>query len=632
MNNNVISEINNTTTSEEIAIYLATSLQTTYTKQGKEYEIKGQGGLYVNDDRNISKPADGKTAGNFGILGAFIFAETGKWRSNGKEFKDILQKTANYVGYTLPTNGNRPQKNKPAQRPINYNHPSEIYSYTDETGKELYQNCRYEGPKTFRQRQKNSQGEWNYTTKGLRKVPFHFKNLITEPEIHDTEGEKDVLSLELLGVKAVSFNIIPVDERKEFSEYCKSKPAFVYEDNDKEGRVKAQERARFFWKSGCSLVKIIQFDEMPEKSDVSDWIQQEPIQHDIFELYARIQKTPEFSPLEDITIKLFHVPNPRKTIIRIDSQIILPEGNIAGLTAPIGRGKSHFIEILAALSIDNECEPDSKIEIDLKEHEKCILIDTERTKDDCYYAMQRIWRRIEQNQQLLTSDKQEFRQLKVVSVRGIERIGRQERLLETMETPGLKLLLIDGALDFISNPNDIAQSSDFADWLFTKASQLNIAIFYTYHGNRNDSTGKGKGWLGAELQRLSTAFLKLDRHEHLPEVRVITTDFENAKVRHGRDTGINIAMTWEDELSAFRCIPFENGASSKPTTQELFYWCFVKSEKSSLLKSEIVSLYMEISKYAQKTAYRHIEKAVGDCLEINGSDGIARYVYSGNCQ
>lgn len=631
--NNHIDQINARFTPEQIAGFLAESRNETYkVNEGNPKEkYRLSGGLVISQDGDFydfSSQIGGK-----GFFQAFCYAKTGKVY-NKPEFKDLLKQAADFAGVELPSNGHgraapNPQKKEHKEHVIDYNRPAAVYSYTDENRNELFQNCRYETDKhgkpltekTFRQRHKDKNGTWDYSIKGIRKVPFHLQTLIQEPEIHDTEGEKDALTLESLGLPAVSTKALTDEEFQEFAAHCHGKEAFIYEDNDPPGREQAQKRARRYWKAGCREVRIIRFTDMPEKSDVTDWIQ---AGQDLDELYERIQGTPCFSPLEDITVNLFDEPSPRRNILTIDGQNILPAGNIAGLTAPIGKGKSHFMEILASLAIDPDCEPESKVEICLEEHETCILVDTERTKDDCIYALKRIWKRTRQNPNLLTSDNRGFRQLKLLTLRGLKRIERETRLLEAMETPGLKLLLLDGALDFVSNPNDIDQSSEFADLLFTQASRLDIAVFYTYHGNRNDSTGKGKGWLGAELQRLSTAFLKLEPHKNAPEIRIITTDFDNGKVRHGRDHGINIAMTWNEDLNAFRCVPCP--ADNKPSQEELFQWCFAKKQKETLSRPELVETYMNFDRCSQKTAYNRIKAAVeNEILSETDMNGVKVY-------
>ena len=47
-----------------------------------------------------------------------------------------------------------------------------IYDYRDEGGDVLFQVVRYRNPKTFRQRRKDEQGEWVWSLKDLRRVPY----------------------------------------------------------------------------------------------------------------------------------------------------------------------------------------------------------------------------------------------------------------------------------------------------------------------------------------------------------------------------------------------------------------------------------------------------------------------------
>jgi len=87
------------------------------------------------------------------------------------------------------------QKPEKSEKPvsIDFEHPTKIYSYTDETGKELYQNCRYETDKlgnrlekkTFRQRHSIG-GAWAYSLNGCRRVPYNFHKLIVSLSVRIT--------------------------------------------------------------------------------------------------------------------------------------------------------------------------------------------------------------------------------------------------------------------------------------------------------------------------------------------------------------------------------------------------------------------------------------------------------------
>src|SRR5262249_52399322 len=73
------------------------------------------------------------------------------------------------------------------------------YDYTDETGKLLFQVCRYD-PKDFRQRRPNGQGGWLSSVKGVRRVLYHLPQLAGQSRAFFVEGEKDADNLAALGL------------------------------------------------------------------------------------------------------------------------------------------------------------------------------------------------------------------------------------------------------------------------------------------------------------------------------------------------------------------------------------------------------------------------------------------------
>lgn len=67
------------------------------------------------------------------------------------------------------------------------------YNYRNETGELLFQVVRYE-PKDFRQRRPNGNSGWDWSTKGVRQVPYRLPELLERPEgcpVYISEGEKD---------------------------------------------------------------------------------------------------------------------------------------------------------------------------------------------------------------------------------------------------------------------------------------------------------------------------------------------------------------------------------------------------------------------------------------------------------
>lgn len=511
---------------------------------------------------------------------------------------------------------------------IDFEKPTKIYSYTDENGQELYQNCRYEydksgrklEKKTFRQRKR--QGDrWIYSLNGIRRVPYNFQALLVETSvIYDCEGEKDACTLIDMGLTATS----TIKEAfGELPKYCPGKIICICEDNDKPGREKAKEKAEAYWAAGA-IVKIMSFRDMPEKSDVTDWIQTDPESHDIFALQTRLLELPEYSPLDPLRVTFAHEKRAQTTILEIDGRRALPIGSIGGLTAGIGRGKSHFLQIIAAEAIAPGCEPESRVSVHLENGEKVVLVDTEQTRDDCYDVLTRMLSRCGGG---LTHDGLSFAQFDVLSMIDLEFAERREKLTLVLTRPEIRLILLDGLLDFIANPNDPTEGTNFIVWLFTMAAKYDKAIFCTIHGNRGDENGKAKGWIGDVFQRKATCFLLLRKHKQDPDVRVITTEFENVKMRHGKDSDLNIAMRWDNDLPGFSCIDYPPEAEGKMSKDYIFSLCFEQAEKSLFTKKDLLNAYVTTAKVSQQTAYRHIQNAVNaGILIIENMGGTDFYI------
>jgi 5S rRNA maturation endonuclease (ribonuclease M5) len=123
------------------------------------------------------------------------------------------------------------------------------YDYTDENGNRLFQVLRFEplhGPKQFRQRTSPDQTKWSI--KGVRLVPFNLPALVqaiaTGEMIFVVEGEKDVLTLQRLGLTATCNPMGAGKWRPDFNPIFRGADVVIVADNDAPGRAHAQEVAR----------------------------------------------------------------------------------------------------------------------------------------------------------------------------------------------------------------------------------------------------------------------------------------------------------------------------------------------------------------------------------------------------
>jgi DNA polymerase len=141
-------------------------------------------------------------------------------------------------------------------------------------------------------------GQW---VKGKPKgaaIPYRLPELLAAPAdatVEVCEGEKDANTLAALGLIATSnpggAGKWTPDLNKWFSGFAR---ANVYEDNDKAGHAHAAKVAREL----CGVipdVRVVRFREMPEHSDVSDWLKAGAT---LDQLRARCDATTPFSALE----------------------------------------------------------------------------------------------------------------------------------------------------------------------------------------------------------------------------------------------------------------------------------------------------------------------------------------------
>lgn len=146
------------------------------------------------------------------------------------------------------------------------------YDYRDERGNVLFQVVRLD-PKDFRQRQPKPGGDWNWSVKGVRVVPFGLPVIAAYPtrKIVVCEGEKDVLSLGKIDVLATCNSGGAGKWTTEHSEFLRGRDVVILPDNDEAGRNHAINVAQLL-RGIAASIKIIQLLGLPPKGDVSDWL------------------------------------------------------------------------------------------------------------------------------------------------------------------------------------------------------------------------------------------------------------------------------------------------------------------------------------------------------------------------
>ena len=170
------------------------------------------------------------------------------------------------------------------------------YDYRDKTGLLLYQAVRFE-PKDFRQRTPKPSGGWEWKLNGVRRVLYRLPELLeADPAklILIPEGEKDVDRLRSIGFVAIC-NVGGAGKwRDEYNAPLRGRHVAIIPDNDSAGRSHGEQVAKSLHGIAAS-VRVIELDGLPDKGDVSDWLN---AGHTPAELQTLIENTPIWGPSE----------------------------------------------------------------------------------------------------------------------------------------------------------------------------------------------------------------------------------------------------------------------------------------------------------------------------------------------
>ncbi len=176
------------------------------------------------------------------------------------------------------------------------------YDYVDLNGELRHQTLRYT-PKAFKQRRPNGKGGWVWNLDGVQRVLYRLDEIQGQEEVGIPEGEKDVETLrELRLIGAVTWpattNAMGAGNwRDEYAQELVTagvKRVTVFADNDPAGETHALEVARSCFRAGLK-VRILRLPGLPDKGDVSDWLQSHTAAEvvEVVEATAWLEEMPE---------------------------------------------------------------------------------------------------------------------------------------------------------------------------------------------------------------------------------------------------------------------------------------------------------------------------------------------------
>ena len=187
--------------------------------------------------------------------------------------KDIVSA----IGLKMSDLFSKPLQQQPTRKRTSSTLENETYNYSNVDGEPLYRVKRYvkDDKKCFCQEQYKD-GQYIKGMDGVSRVLYKLPDIAAaglENNIYIVEGEKDADTLAKMGFVATCNTCGAGKWRDDYNQYLIGKQCIILPDNDPPGRDHAEQVARSLYNSGI-ICKVLQLPNLPDKGDVSDWIEQ----------------------------------------------------------------------------------------------------------------------------------------------------------------------------------------------------------------------------------------------------------------------------------------------------------------------------------------------------------------------
>lgn len=290
-----------------------------------------------------------------------------------------------------------------------------------------------------------------------------------------------------------------------------------------------------------------------------------------------------YNPLEVSTlITADFIPKDEVKLLTINDYEVLYAGNITGIVAGIGVGKSQICEYITATCLRHITNKPEISKLQCHIQHPILYIDTERAGNSIYKGVQRIL-------SISECTHEEFNTY--CQFRSLHKVTNYEDKLEAIEyhlshdNLQYQFVIIDGILDLIRNANDIIMADELCEKLISLAVTYKCGILYTVHGNRGDKSGKAKGHLGDSFQRKSQTMFYLEKPSK--KERILTTEFDHGKTRdHDGDLTLHFVFNDTHLVETYKHIE---------TKEEKKYNSLLKQLKNIYIDPSLSFTYSELS-------------------------------------
>lgn len=234
-----------------------------------------------------------------------------------------------------------------------------IYKYTDENGNYLYEKIRFQNKDMLMGVYVQETESFLYGLSRNHKTLFHLPQLCKAvsagKKIFYVEGEKDVLTLESLGLDATTAGSAN-DWKSSYASYFKNADVVILPDYDEPGQALAARISKDL-EGLAKSIKIINTSTIP-KGDVSDYIQEGHTKEDLLRLIENAENKNQKNTKSSIddSLELTAMENAEEKKLEWLIPHYIPKRSITTMAGDGGSGKtSIWCEIAASISIGRPC-------------------------------------------------------------------------------------------------------------------------------------------------------------------------------------------------------------------------------------------------------------------------------------
>lgn len=342
---------------------------------------------------------------------------------------------------------------------------------------------------------------------------------------------------------------------------------------------------------------------------------------------------PKLPAVPEMTLS--YVPKHKSPALHVNGTTLIHRGEILVLLAAPGVGKTTITGgIMAAFIADSHnLDGVDSFSFTVKSiGGKGLLLDTERTPDDCSITYQDIFKRVNKNPVVLSTDGTKIEKLTHLILSELDDQSKLRKVLEAyLSTGEYEFVILDGILDFCLSMLDDKDATKVVKWVRALAVKYNCAFVVTIHPNKG--TDNPAGHIGAFLYRWSRAFL-LIRNTSDKSIKELTTDFQFGKLSHGNMAAFEPVYFGWDESRAMM-------ATCDAPAPPMYKINFLKQAVFDLRMkgfNEIPSAtlkehYGSLAGIGAEAAKKHIARAVDDgLLSTSGKGRSVKYIPASDWQ